>query len=113
MHDGNHHVVGTQKAPPSRKRRCPDVQPFTPTKLAPSSTNDNTNTDADTNATQVGVCLTEPAVLDVGFFLEGGHRVLGCVRVNNLKLAAAEPLLLLDSAPPPPPPLEVFLYFCP
>ena len=48
-------------------------------------------------------------MLDVGFFLEGGHRVLGCVRVNNLKLAAAEPLLLVDSAPPPPPPLEVFL----
>lgn len=53
---------------------------------------------------QVGVCLTEPAVLDVGFFLEGGHRVLGCVRVNNLKLSVAEPLLLLDSTPPPPPP---------
>lgn len=53
------------------------------------------------------MCLTEPSVLDVGFFLEGGHRVLGCVRVNNLKLAAAEPLLLVDSAPPPPPPLEV------
>lgn len=56
---------------------------------------------------KVGVCLTEPAVLDVGFFLEGGHRALGCVRINNLKLAAAEPLLLVDSAPPPPPPLEV------
>lgn len=53
---------------------------------------------------QVGICLTEPCVLDVGFFLEGGHRVLGCVRINNLKLAAAEPLLLPDSVPPPPPP---------
>ena len=46
--------------------------------------------------------------MDVGFFLEGGHRVLGCVRINNLKLAAAEPLLLPDSVPrPPPPPPEV------
>ncbi|CAM9961831.1 unnamed protein product [Scytosiphon promiscuus] len=53
----------------------------------------------------VGVCLTEPCVLDVGFFLEGGHRVLGCVRVKNLKLKVAEPLMLPDAAVPPPPPL--------
>ncbi|CAN0148017.1 unnamed protein product, partial [Ectocarpus sp. 12 AP-2014] len=55
----------------------------------------------------VGVCLTEPCVLDVGFFLEGGHRILGCVRVNDLRLKVAEPLLAPDSvATPPPPPVR-------
>ncbi|CAM9638285.1 unnamed protein product, partial [Hapterophycus canaliculatus] len=58
----------------------------------------------------VGVCLTEPCVLDVGFFLEGGHRILGCVRVRDLKLKVAEPLMLPDAAalplPPPPPALQ-------
>ncbi|CBN79393.1 conserved unknown protein [Ectocarpus siliculosus] len=57
----------------------------------------------------VGVCLTEPCVLDVGFFLEGGHRVLGCVRVSDLRLKVAEPLLAPDSvATPPPPPVREF-----
>ncbi|CAN0254647.1 unnamed protein product, partial [Laminaria digitata] len=48
----------------------------------------------------VGVCLTEPCVLDVGFFLEGGPRVLGCVRISQLKLALAEPLLFDSRLPP-------------
>ncbi|CAM9492827.1 unnamed protein product [Sphacelaria rigidula] len=41
----------------------------------------------------VGVCLTEQCVLDVGFFLEGSRRILGCVRVSGVNLSLAEPLL--------------------
>lgn len=41
-------------------------------------------------------------MLDVGFFLEGGPRILGCVRVSRLNLALAEPLLFIDSPPPSP-----------
>ncbi|CAM9437959.1 unnamed protein product, partial [Discosporangium mesarthrocarpum] len=42
----------------------------------------------------VGVCLKETCVLDVGLYLEGCQRMLGCVRVANLDLGKAEPLLL-------------------
>lgn len=51
----------------------------------------------------MGVCLTEPCVLDVGFFLEGAPRILGCVRVSGLDLALAEPLLFSPPSPPPAP----------
>ena len=33
-------------------------------------------------------------MLDVGFFLEGGSRILCCVRTSHVNLALAEPLLL-------------------